>query len=256
MGRSLLLIPLLLITAFPGVAAALDTKPLLYSLVLPGLGEWSLGYKGRAAAHFAVEAGCWAGNFYYRGQGFDLRAEYEDYADAHWHPARWAAAFSEEQPEWMDWLDEGEWDLYNDNGGLQPTAVEFDESHTSPDGDQYLESHYAPHHEDPQHYYENLGKYDWYRWGWDDYGSDTDRSEHRYVYLDMRNDSNAAFKRAHNLISFMVVARVVSLVDTFILLRLIENGATRAELDSAWRLDFQPRDPGEASFRLALTRRF
>ena len=253
--RAFLPLLLALLMMVPGSAAALDTKPLLYSLLLPGLGEWSLGYKGRAVAHFAVEAGCWTGNYLYRQKGFELRDDYEAYADKHWHPATWASAFSEGQPEWMDWLDAAEWEEYAWDE-LQPTAVDFDTLHTSPNGDQYLVSHYAPHHEDPQHYYENLGKYDWYRWGWDDYSSDTDRSDHRYVYLDMRNDSNAAFDTAHNLISLMVVARVVSLVDTFILIRKLDGGASRAEIDNAWRLEFQPRDPREAAFRLALTRRF
>ena len=71
-----------LMAGLPGQAAAMETRPLLYSLLLPGLGEWSLGYRGRAVTQFAIEAGSWAGNFYYRDKGFDLRHEYEVAAPA------------------------------------------------------------------------------------------------------------------------------------------------------------------------------
>lgn len=255
-GKALPLLLLLLLFA-PPRAAAMDTKPLLYSLVLPGMGEWSLGHRGRALTHFAVEAGCWAGNFYYRDRGFQLRHDYEAYAEAHWEEARWASAWNAEQPEWMDWISPSEWEAmaeyWNPVDGVDPTtALEFDASHEG-----YLQSHFAPYHEDPQHYYENLGKYDWYRWGWDDYGQGmADDSSHRYVYGAMRNDSNDAFSRAHSFITVMVMARVVSLVDTYLILHRLESGASRADLDRAWRLEFQPGDPREAQCRLALTRRW
>ncbi len=252
-GRSILLLGsamLFLLSGLPGRAAAMETRPLLYSLLLPGLGEWSLGYKERAIGHFVIEAGSWAGNFYYRDKGFDLRHDYEAYAEEHWEVARWASAYSEAQPEWMDWLQPGEWEAYAWDA-TRPTAVEFDTTHIG-----YLQSHYAPYHEDPQHYYENLGKYDWYRWGWDDYSDASDDSVNRYVYGDIRNRSNDAFGRAHDFLSLMVLARVVSLADTFILLRRIEAGATRTELDQSWRMELLPGDPREASFRLAFTRRW
>ncbi len=226
----------------------MDAKPLLYSLLVPGLGEWSLGYKGRALAHWTVEAGCWAGNFYYRDKGFAGRKDYEAYADSHWHTARWASAWNETIPDWLDWIPQSEWDEYGWDA-VMPTAVEFDETHEG-----YLASHFAPYHEDPQHYYENLGKYDWYRWGWDDYSSGTDRSEHRYVYLRMRNDSDDDFNRAHNFVIAMVLARVVSLADTYLLLHRLESGVTEKEIRTSWRLDFAPKNADLSGFRIGLRR--
>ena len=82
-----LLVASLLIFAAP--AGALELKPLLYSLIFPGAGEWSLGYKKRALAQFAVEAGCWSANVYYREQAYDKRHAYETYADAHWTEHDW-----------------------------------------------------------------------------------------------------------------------------------------------------------------------
>lgn len=246
MKRRLLWAVLLLACA--SSASAMEKRPLLYSLLLPGWGEWSLGYKGRAVGHWVVEAGCWTANFYYRDQGFEKRHEYEAYADAHWHTARWASAFSEEQPDWLDWIPAEEWSDYAWDE-LIPSAVEFDDPRPG-----YLESHFAPFHEDPQHYYENLGKYDWYRWGWDDYSQTSDNSAHRYVYLNMRNASDDDFNRAHNFIIVMLLARVVSIVDTYLILHRMESGSTVRELQTGWRLDFTPTDPVRAGFRLGLTR--
>lgn len=248
MKRRALALLLALVLASP--AAAIEARPLLYSLLLPGLGEWSLGYRGRATLQFAVEAGCWAGNFYYRDQGFQKRHEYEAYAEAHWEEARWASAWTEEQPDWLYWVTAEEWEALGWADGTKPTAVEFDATHAG-----YLESHFAPYHEDPQHYYENLGKYDWYRWGWDDYGTDSDDSAHRYVYLALRKDSNAAFDHAKAFIFALVAARVVSLVDTYILLRRLDDaGGDQAALAEGWHLQLGPELARPAGFRLALTR--
>jgi len=247
MRRAIPALCALLLLAPP--AAALDAKPLIYSLLLPGLGEWSLGYKGRAVGFWAVEAGCWAGNFYYRDRGFDLRHEYEAYADAHWHTARWASAFSEEQPGWLAWMPAAEYDA-NAWAATCPVAVDFDTTHAG-----YLQSHFAPYHEDPQHYYENLGKYDWYRWGWDDYDCAADDTAHRWVYVGIRNDSEKAFDTARLFANALVVSRVVSLVDTYLLLRRLERaGGDAAPLETAWRLDFAPTGRGAGGFRIALTR--
>lgn len=245
-----LLAALFVVAALAPSARALDAKPLLYSLLVPGLGEWSLGHKRIALTHFAIEAGCWAGNFHYRERGFDLRHDYEAYAEAHWEEARWASAWSDTQPEWMDWVSAADWDTLG-WGQTWPTAVEFDATHEG-----YLHSHFAPWQEDPQHYYENLGKYDWYRWGWDDYSGDSDDSVRRYVYVSMRKDSNEAFTTAEHFIYGLVIGRVVSLADTFLMLRRLEAGASPEDLDRAWRLEMRPVDPRESRFALALTRRW
>ena len=249
--RARLVALLVALLALAPSAAALEGRPLLYSLLLPGLGEWSLGYRGRAVGQFAVEAGCWAGNFYYRDQGFKLRHDYEAYAEEHWEEARWASAWNPDgQPEWMDWVSTDQWAALAWPDTLA-TAMEF----LRDDHEGYMESHFAPYQEDPQHYYENLGKYDWYRWGWDDYDDGSDDSVRRYIYTGMRKDSNAAFDRAEAFIFALVAARVVSLADTYILLRRAERaGGDRAGLDEAWRLDFSPRDARGTGWRLALTR--
>ncbi|MBC8366395.1 hypothetical protein H8E52_03200 [bacterium] len=246
--KRLLTLLLLLLVALP--IAAIDVKPLAYSLLMPGMGEYSLGYKTRAYAHWAVEAGGWYGVVHYRNVGFDRRYEYEAYADVHWSEGRWRSAWSE------DWLDhEDAWDE------LCASAVAFDESHITYDDNEnpvhYLDTHFAPYDEDPQHYYENLGKYDWYRWGWDDYDCADDHlnprpGDHRYIYGKMRNSSDDAFNTAHNILTAMLLARVVSLVDTYIILVRLDHGSSDQAIRDGWRMSYQIEDRG--GFRLGMTR--
>jgi hypothetical protein len=227
-----LLVASLLMFAAP--AGALELKPLLYSLIFPGAGEWSLGYKKRALAQFAVEAGCWSANVYYREQAYDKRHAYEAYADAHWTEHDWRLPWDDTQ------------DYYDPNHVDAPIAESYDLD--------FLRSHYAPYSEDPQHYYENLGKYDWYRWGWDDFSAAVDHSFNRYTYLNMRNASDDDFNVAENFIKILVVARVISLADTYIILRKRELGMSEREIERGWRLAFAPSDPAFSGFRLGLTR--
>ena len=212
------LLAILLLLSFALPLSAMDVKPLAYSLLMPGMGEYSLGYKTRAYAHWAVEAGGWYGVVHYRNVGFDRRYEYEAYADVHWSEGRWRSAWSE------DWLDhEDAWDE------LCASAVAFDESHITSDDDgnevHYLDTHFAPYAEDPQHYYENLGNYD---------------------------SSDDAFDTAHNILTAMLLARVVSLVDTYIILVRLDHGSSDQAIRDGWRMSYQIEDRG--GFRLGMTR--
>ncbi|MCP4548958.1 MAG: hypothetical protein GY835_21090 [bacterium] len=239
----------LLISFAVGSCGAMELKPLLYSALIPGLGEWSLGYKKRAVGHWVVEAGCWAGNFYYREQGFDARHRYEAFAREHWDSMHWASSWSDEMPVWLEeWFTEQDWNDAVKYAEPFQIAMEFEADHPG-----YLESHYAAFQDDSQHYYENIGKYNWYRWGWDDYDVDADYSVNRYRYTDLRNESNDNFNRAHKFITLMIVARVVSLADTFILLHRLESNP---DLDASgdWHLDFEPTNIVDGGFRVALTR--
>ncbi len=55
-------------------------KAVLYSLLLPGLGDWKLGHRNRAATFFAIEGVIWASFIAFEVQGGDLESEYQDLA--------------------------------------------------------------------------------------------------------------------------------------------------------------------------------
>jgi len=252
--RRVLAFALLLLPAF---ASALDVRPMAYSLLIPGLGEYSMGFKTRAYAHWAIEAGGWYGVVHNRDLGFEKRHAYEDYANAHWSEIRWRSSWDADWSEHCVDCDDPEsaWDELCDS------AVAFDQSHLSEDEQgnvvHYLNSHFAPFSENAQHYYENMGKYDWYRWGWDDYDCADDHSyprpgDHRYIYGKMRNSSDDSFNLAHNILSTLILARVASLVDTYIILARREHGSSDRAIRDGWRVGVT--NMGRGGFRLGLTR--
>jgi hypothetical protein len=75
----------------PDTAPALDVSPggknpklaMLYSLVLPGLGEYYLGHTGRAKGFFVAEGAIWTSFAVFRVQGAHRRTLYKEFASAH-----------------------------------------------------------------------------------------------------------------------------------------------------------------------------
>lgn len=56
------------------------SKAALYSLLLPGLGDYRSGHKGRAVVFFGVEAAIWTAFIVSRVQGDQRESSYQDYA--------------------------------------------------------------------------------------------------------------------------------------------------------------------------------
>jgi hypothetical protein len=63
-----------------GGAPISPTKAVLYSLLLPGLGDYQLGNKGRASAFFAVEGAIWIAFGVFQVQGSQREEDYEELA--------------------------------------------------------------------------------------------------------------------------------------------------------------------------------
>ncbi|MCI0530542.1 MAG: hypothetical protein L0Y74_01105, partial [candidate division Zixibacteria bacterium] len=59
-------------------------KAFIYSLILPGAGEFYADSKLKAAAFIGMEALFWAGYFHFDGKGDDKKVEYRSYADMNW----------------------------------------------------------------------------------------------------------------------------------------------------------------------------
>lgn len=58
------------------------TKAVLYSLLLPGLGDWYVGEKNRAKSFFIVDATLWIAFIAFQVQGHDLENSYQELAQA------------------------------------------------------------------------------------------------------------------------------------------------------------------------------
>ncbi len=210
-----------------GEGASLDTgalKPMFLSLLMPGLGEVSMGYK-RGWALMALDVVSWIGVKHYHDEGNDARQAYYDYLDAHWSEQRLAAAFG--QPE-------------SEHAGT------FFYGDTMDDPNDYTTlSLWVSKEDDPREYYENAGKWDQFVFGWDDFSDprgwsvdwwhDTDPtwddladldtrilkdprvSAHREVYRAMRRDANDQFDKRDRLIALNMLTRLGSMIQVAIL---------------------------------------
>ena len=155
------------------------------SMLAPGLGELYAGARWRGAGFLAAETLTWVAFFSWRGKGNDLKAEFRAYADQHWHESRYLA-----------------WETYNRS---QPQP--------------YFETHHMPSKtHDTQQYYELIGKYNQFVFGWDDVTIPltTDNanvlSPRRLDYENHRNESNKYLKRATQITGLAVVNRIASAI--------------------------------------------
>jgi hypothetical protein len=192
-----------------GAGAPQSWWPLLYSALVPGTGELSMGYEKRGIALIAAEAVAWTGYFKKHNEGMDQRDDYEAFADAHWSESRWVSEFPGICP-------------------TPPTSVEEVEECgqlTSGQGIWPGYIPYIPKDKDKQHYYENLGKYDWYISGWDDWeGLDPEsleyhmQTDNRTTYRSMRQKSNNSLDDADSFLWISFAARAFSLAETAIII--------------------------------------
>lgn len=180
--------------------------PVLYSALIPGLGEATMGYWGRGIALMAVEVATWSGYFVKHNDGLDKRAEYEAFADDHWNYDRW--------------IDEHPCPTIPPSGAtLEDVEACGRASSGSGAWPGYIP--WVPKEEDKQHYYENIGKYDWYISGWEDWNPATNPLPHqtdlRTQYRTMRGESNDDLDQAASFVWVSLAARAFSLVETAII---------------------------------------
>jgi len=167
-------------------------KAMLYSVLIPGLGQAKNKSYKKAALFMAVEAASWFLYFDQKKAGNRLNDEFESYADAHWNPdGYWQAVAQEAGCDFRA-------------GVVTDCMREFERA---------TWSHQLPETKD-QHYYENIGKYDQFNAGWDDTNTHRDRdSENRKAYTFLRKDSNDAFGRARLASTITILNHIISALE-------------------------------------------
>jgi len=131
--------------------------PVLFSLILPGAGEASMGYK-RGYFMMAADILAWTQVAKYHGDGGDLKDEYIAYADLHYSDEMLLEGYRDggTDPERS-----GEADIYFASITADHNFNTVDDLHNLP--------LYVSKEDDFREYYENLGKWDQFIFGWDDY---------------------------------------------------------------------------------------
>ncbi len=189
-----------------GTAAAkhlVPGKAFAMSLLVPGLGQWYNGSKIKAVGFLALDVTSWVLHFKNRSDGNKLTDEFNAFADKYWAQSRYE---------------------YYLNGAYGKSD---DDSITASEV-----SHHLPDTK-TQQYYEMIGKYDQFSWGWDDAtlnGLPLDQqspvlpvvtgsiptSNHRFQYEDMRLAANNKFDAADKWLIVMMANHVISAFDALV----------------------------------------
>jgi hypothetical protein len=215
--------------------------PVLYSLILPGAGEASMGYT-RGYFMMAADIFAWTQVAKYHGEGGDLKDDYIAYADEHYSDEDLVEAYN---PGSFDTERRGEGAIYF--AGIGPI---FDVSGLGdPDNGLPL---YVSKEDDFREYYENLGKWDQFIFGWDDYTRASIEypelnykptytrddlqhpwvSQNRETYRLMRDASNDAYKNRDRWLYVNIGLRVFSVLQSAYLSGIL-GGAPAQELEVA-----------------------
>ncbi len=178
----------------------------LASAVVPGLGHAYL-YSGqrdnsillRIPLFLAAEGYFWYGYFHNHNKGKDIKEDYMNYADQHWSLDR----FLDQHPccEAVGGCDS--WQHYNEYCSVQCG------------GGDCIYFLYTPRSVDEEEYYENLGKYKAFVYGWDDWesGQTSVWTPHRNYYWSLRSESDDYLLRGDQYLMLLMVNRVISMLD-------------------------------------------
>jgi hypothetical protein len=178
-------------------------KAFAYSLLIPGMGQFYTGSKVKGVIFMGVEVLGWVAWANYRSSGSNRTTEYEAFADAHW-------------------FDQPYWDSLQSHRGIdkwQDDQASF--AHHLPwkineNGDTVADHNHE--------YYENVGKYDQFVWGWDDLQQfETPinsaspelsfQSGRRLEYVTMREDANKDYDKARVAGIVLIANHVVAALE-------------------------------------------
>ena len=217
-------------------------KAFLFSLIVPGSGEFYAGSKIKAGLFFGMDVTLWALYFNYHGKGKDEENKYKAFADLYWSKV-----------EYKGWLYDSVYNKHPDQNipydMVSDTFPYWDKN----DHKWVYFSHHLPDRE-TQQYYEMVGKYVQFRWGWDDYSDLSKTSAYRDVYLGMRRTSNNWLNKAKYSAMFSLANHILSAFDAaYAVKRYNKKGERFSQVEFKMRLT--ERD-NEVVPRLSMSVRF
>ncbi len=159
-------------------------RAFVYSLIIPGTGEFYAGSKIKAALFFGLDVTFWSLYFNYHKKGKNKEDEYMAFADKYWKEEKYRV-----------W-----WDTLADSTKKKYT-------HTLPD-------------EHNQQYYEMIGKYKQFAFAWEDFNpnevDEDSMTPYRDHYLGLREQSNSWLNKAKYSAMFSLANHILSAFDAAI----------------------------------------
>ncbi len=222
-------------------------KAFIYSLILPGAGEFYADSKLKAAAFIGMEALFWAGYFHFDGKGDDKKVEYRSYADMNWDATVYRDSMMSE------YFEEGFEYVYNGDTvnftNYQSDSTRYDNMRSDEnvvfnmedslgtvtrDPGEFGFTHHSVNINDNE-YYENIGKYDQFSWGWGGYQGNP-ITMLRDIYLGMRKDANGYYDKAKWSVVASLANRVLSAFDAAITVKKYNRKQDRFSADIKFKM--------------------
>jgi hypothetical protein len=202
------------------------TRAVLYSLLLPGLGDYALGNKSRASAFFIAEGVIWISYAVFQVQGHQREDEYQSLA------VRFAGVGST-----------------GHSDEFYATIRDYDSSEDY-EADVKIEGRFAigdPAGIDPDaldRYFAENRVSDYEPWQWESV-------ERQLQYSEVRSASKTSYRRADYMIAAAAANRLVSAVVAYAAAR-----GARAPREVGYRFDVTPSSAGGLDVSVVLTRSF
>lgn len=171
-----------------GVSKRSVARAAIYSVVIPGTGQFYNHSYLKGAAFLGFEVLAWMLHTNYNQEGDNKTTVFENYADAHWS----------EQAYWQSIADD--------------CGCPVDDRARLREHERDNFSHFLPDTKN-QTYYENVGKYDQFNAGWDDSISGEIRkrdSQNRLDYNSLRTAANDEYKNATLWASLALINHLAS----------------------------------------------
>ncbi|OGC91004.1 MAG: hypothetical protein A2W25_07965 [candidate division Zixibacteria bacterium RBG_16_53_22] len=190
-------------------------KAFALSLAIPGAGQFYNGSKIKAGTFLAADALLWTGYLIYHGKGNDQEKKYRKFADDNYTASRYF--------DWFETLGDSVRQVFSHQIYPDPN---------DPEG-------VVRNHE----YYENIGKYDQFQPGWNDYDSlgwpppplpgenrEYQATPYRMQYLDMRRQANDYFSNASTMAMISIANHLISAFDAAIGAKKYNRGTRQYSL--------------------------
>jgi hypothetical protein len=196
----------------------------LYSLVLPGAGQYESERYTKAVIFFAAEVALVTYSLVNQHNGNTKTQEFEQYADAHWSAYRYAQYINT-----YGVADYGPITNFSTADFIAVQNNDFSKINQWESGSHEIGfTHLLPKHGEQQ-YYELIGKYNQYKFGWDTYPTDgngvpvSDARKYDEMipqqmkdYAVERGKANDYYYAAGFAVSAIVINHVISALDAFI----------------------------------------
>jgi Family of unknown function (DUF5683) len=186
-------------------------KSALFSLAIPGAGQFSNGDYWLSAVFIVAEAAFITTAVIYNNKGNNQTNFFQNYADQHWSVKTYAQWTINHLRYLNSSLDPANYQVFDNNGNVIWSELNRLETDI---GDGY--SHNLPPHGEQQ-YYELIGKYPQYSHGWDDANqNDTDfhiLSTEFLYYSDQRGEANDLYRVSARAVALIYINHIISALE-------------------------------------------